>query len=71
MRCVLTTAFGVPVEPELMELLEVALRAAELTDGLVDPTVGGALIALGYDRDIAELVDGVDGTPGPGSPVPW
>jgi thiamine biosynthesis lipoprotein ApbE len=35
----------------LLEALEVALRAAELTDGDVDPTVGRALELAGYDRD--------------------
>jgi thiamine biosynthesis lipoprotein len=35
----------------LLEALEVALRAAELTDGDVDPTVGLALELAGYDRD--------------------
>ena len=33
--------------------MAVALRAASVTDGDVDPTVGGALCALGYDRDFA------------------
>ena len=37
------------------EALEVALRAARLTDGDVDPTCGRALIELGYDRDFAEI----------------
>jgi thiamine biosynthesis lipoprotein len=36
-------------------LIAEALRAAELTDGDVDPTVGQALVAAGYDRDFAEL----------------
>jgi thiamine biosynthesis lipoprotein ApbE len=35
----------------LLEALEVALRAAEVTDGDVDPTVGLALELAGYDRD--------------------
>src|SRR5947209_3943640 len=35
-----------------------ALRAAELTDGAVDPTIGQTLIALGYDRDFDEIADG-------------
>jgi thiamine biosynthesis lipoprotein len=35
--------------------LDAALRAAELTEGLVDPTVGDAVRDLGYDRDFAEL----------------
>lgn len=39
------------VSPLLIEALEVALRAAELTDGDVDPTVGMALELAGYDRD--------------------
>jgi FAD:protein FMN transferase len=37
--------------PLLIEALEVALRAAELTSGDVDPTVGLALELAGYDRD--------------------
>jgi len=45
----------VEVDPLLCEALTVALRAAELTDGAVDPTVGRALLALGYDRDFARL----------------
>jgi thiamine biosynthesis lipoprotein len=39
------------VSPLLIEALQVALRAAELTDGDVDPTVGLALELAGYDRD--------------------
>jgi FAD:protein FMN transferase len=35
----------------LIEALEVALRAAEVTEGDVDPTVGRALELAGYDRD--------------------
>ena len=35
--------------------LQVALRAARITDGAVDPTVGQALIELGYDRDIGAV----------------
>lgn len=33
--------------------LDAALTAAAATDGLIDPTVGGILGDLGYDRDIA------------------
>ncbi|MBE8519689.1 FAD:protein FMN transferase [Amycolatopsis sp. H6(2020)] len=47
----------VRVGPLLAEALGVALRAARLTGGLVDPTVGAAVRALGYDRDFA-LVSG-------------
>jgi thiamine biosynthesis lipoprotein len=54
------------VSPLLFELLEVARRAAVLTDGRVDPTVGAALVRLGYDRDFPELAGGVPGRlPGP------
>ena len=41
----------VPVSPLLAEALSVALTAAKLTDGDVDPTCGQALVSLGYDRD--------------------
>jgi thiamine biosynthesis lipoprotein ApbE len=41
----------VTVSPLLAEALAVALRAAEATDGAVDPTVGSAMDAIGYDRD--------------------
>jgi thiamine biosynthesis lipoprotein ApbE len=43
----------VTVSPLLAEAIGVALRAAELTDGDVDPTVGAAMNAVGYDRDFA------------------
>ncbi len=33
----------------------VALRTAAVTGGLVDPTLGAALTAFGYDRDLAAL----------------
>jgi thiamine biosynthesis lipoprotein len=45
----------VTVSPVLAEAIGVALRAAALTEGDVDPTVGGALAALGYDRDFAQV----------------
>jgi thiamine biosynthesis lipoprotein ApbE len=45
----------VAVSPLLAEAVAVSLRAAQLTDGDLDPTVGGALADLGYDRDFAEL----------------
>jgi thiamine biosynthesis lipoprotein ApbE len=40
----------VRVSPLLAELIQVGLRAARLTDGDVDPTVGSAMGAIGYDR---------------------
>jgi thiamine biosynthesis lipoprotein ApbE len=42
--------------PVLMEALEVALRAAECSDGDVDPTLGRSLELAGYDRDWSLLV---------------
>jgi thiamine biosynthesis lipoprotein ApbE len=39
----------------LAEAVAVALRAARLTDGDVDPTVGAAMSAAGYDRDFQEI----------------
>ncbi len=58
-------AGGTPVEvgPVLLEAVTAALRAARLTGGDVDPTVGQALISLGYDRDF-ELVAGGGGDRG-------
>jgi thiamine biosynthesis lipoprotein len=37
--------------PLLLEALELALRAAQLTGGDLDPTIGAALELAGYDRD--------------------
>lgn len=56
----------VVVSPLLADALDAALRAAALTDGLVDPTVGTCLDALGYDRDLAAVTPWTGtGTPGP------
>jgi thiamine biosynthesis lipoprotein len=44
------------VGPTFVAALEVALDAAAGTAGAVDPTVGAALLSLGYDRDFDELV---------------
>ena len=40
------------VSAVLADALQASLRAAALTEGLVDPTVGGAVIASGYDADL-------------------
>jgi thiamine biosynthesis lipoprotein len=42
--------------PLFLEAVTIAIRAAQVTDGLVDPTIGRALRELGYDRDFAALV---------------
>ena len=48
---------GAPTEisPLLVDLVREARTAAERTGGAVDPTVGTAMHALGYDRDIELL----------------
>ena len=43
------------VSPLFARMVEAALRAREQTIGLVDPTLGGALEAAGYDRDFSRL----------------
>jgi thiamine biosynthesis lipoprotein len=48
----------IEVSSRLIDDLTAALRAAELTDGVVDPTVGKALIGLGYDRDFSLVAPG-------------
>ncbi len=45
----------VEVTPLLFDAIRVACDVARRTDGAVDPTVGSAIEALGYDRDYAEL----------------
>jgi len=45
----------VTVTPLLADLVAAALEAARQTGGAVDPTLGGALCSLGYDRDFAAL----------------
>ncbi|MBI2243497.1 MAG: FAD:protein FMN transferase [Nocardioides sp.] len=54
-----------PVGPLTQTLVEAALGVARRTDGAVDPTVGGQLLALGYDADL----DVVRERPGPTGPT--
>jgi thiamine biosynthesis lipoprotein len=51
----------VPVSELTVTLLSAALDAARATDGAVDPTVGSALRAIGYDRDLALVAAGQTG----------
>jgi thiamine biosynthesis lipoprotein len=46
---------AVQVSPLFVEALSAALRAARVTSGAVDPTVGQALQLIGYDRDFARI----------------
>jgi len=41
------------VDPLLVLAISAAMDAAAETDGLVDPTLGHSLVAVGYDRDLA------------------
>jgi thiamine biosynthesis lipoprotein len=60
------------VSPLLAEAIAVAVRAAEQTDGIVDPTVGAAVQALGYDRDFATIdPDRPDSPPAPQAAPGW
>ncbi|WHU47495.1 FAD:protein FMN transferase [Gordonia sp. L191] len=59
----------VTVSPELAELLTVALRVENLTDGLVTPATGAALVAAGYDADL-DVVRRREPTTEPGRPQP-
>jgi thiamine biosynthesis lipoprotein len=64
------------LSPVLNAVLEQSLRAAAATGYLVDPTVAAAVIAVGYDRDIADVLDRarvggrLDGGIGPGVAAP-
>lgn len=49
------------VSAALLEAIEVALLAARQTDGAVDPTIGGAMRLIGYDRDFSKVAR--DGPP--------
>ncbi len=53
----MSAASGAPVacSPLLRDVLRAALGVAATTDGALDPTVGGTLVDLGYDRDFAQL----------------
>jgi FAD:protein FMN transferase len=61
---------AVPVSELFADLVAAALRAAELTDGDVDPTCGAALVSLGYDRDFAEVRAAGSGAPEPSAGHP-
>lgn len=56
----------VDVDPVLAAAVAVALDAAQATDGLVDPLLGRAMVALGYDRDLRSVLD----QPAPEVPLP-
>jgi thiamine biosynthesis lipoprotein len=57
-------AGGEPVRVSslLMQAVRLAIRAAVVSDGAVDPTLAESLVAIGYDRDFAELAPVPAGT---------
>jgi thiamine biosynthesis lipoprotein len=56
------------VDPLLVQAVIAAMDAAAQTDGLVDPTLGHSLVAVGYDRDMA-LIPAASSDPA-GVPLP-
>jgi thiamine biosynthesis lipoprotein len=59
-----------PVSPLLADLMREALGMAAFTDGLVTPTLGGALSRLGYDRDWVHMEAGQSVRPLRTGPAP-
>jgi thiamine biosynthesis lipoprotein len=53
----LNAAGGAPVAISrlFLDAIRLAVRAAQVTDGAVDPTLGECLVTAGYDRDWREL----------------
>lgn len=51
-------------DPLLRQVLEEALRLRDHTGGVFDPTLGRALVALGYDRTFADLAPAPRERPG-------
>jgi thiamine biosynthesis lipoprotein len=59
------------LSPLFADVLARALTVAAATDGLVDPTLGRALEAAGYDRDFAALADADPRPADPPAPGRW
>lgn len=57
------------VTPGFAELVGFALAAWERSEGRFDPTVLGAMLAAGYDRDFDEIVAGARAELHPGRPA--
>jgi FAD:protein FMN transferase len=60
----------VPVSRLLVDLVDVSLVAASMSGGAVDPTVGSAVIAAGYDDDIEAVRRRFPQPTGEPKPVP-
>jgi thiamine biosynthesis lipoprotein len=48
-------AVRIAVSPLLLEAVRLGIRAAEVSGGAVDPTLGQSLVSAGYDRDWRQL----------------
>lgn len=59
-RLLRTPCVDAPLSPVLNDAMTAALHTAVATSYLVDPTVAAAVIAIGYDRDIAQLRNAAD-----------
>ncbi len=70
-RCNERAGRATPVSSLTAELIGHALEAADHSGGLVDPTVGGHLVAAGYDRTISEISGVVDLHPRPAGLPRW
>jgi len=59
----------VPVSDVLWQVFQSAVIAEKATDGLVTPTVAGAVLEAGYDRDfkllVGQILDSSERTPSP------
>jgi thiamine biosynthesis lipoprotein len=60
----------VPVSRLLVDLVDVSLVAASMSGGAVDPTIGSAVIAAGYDDDIEAVRRRFPQPTGEPKPVP-
>ena len=71
--CALAAADGErrTVSPVLADLIEAALGAARETDGDVDPTVGCAIVELGYDHSFAPGSSAVPRVSSMAVPITW
>jgi FAD:protein FMN transferase len=58
------------VSRDFAAMVNIALWAARETNGLIDPTLGGALLSAGYDRDIGTGLD-TGRSAGEGAPGCW
>lgn len=69
-RCNELAGSPVVVSPETFLLFELAVVGWRATNGRFDPTVGDALVRLGYSRTFAEVADGARTAHGDAAPAP-